>query len=103
MKSLSTDSIQKDTVIKYTLRLKGVPFFWRTRITEWEPKVLFADNQESGPHKLWYHKHIFSELAGGVLVEDRVDYRLPLFPLSLPVFPLIKNDVEKIFAYRSKN
>ena len=99
---LSTDAIEKDTIIKYSLRLKGLPFSWTTKITQWKPQRLFADNQESGPYKLWFHQHHFSELAGGVLVEDRVDYRLPLFPLSLPAFPIIKSDVNKIFSYRAK-
>ncbi len=37
--------------IEYALSLGGVPLRWSTRITDWEPGVLFVDEQESGPYR----------------------------------------------------
>jgi len=47
--------------IDYALSLGGVPLMWRTRITEWEPGVIFVDEQETGPYRLWRHTHQFEE------------------------------------------
>lgn len=98
----STPEIQENTLIDYQLKLHRIPIFWTSRITQWTPKQSFRDEQEKGPYKLWAHQHLFKELAGGCLVEDRVEFELPLFPLGQLAFPFVKKDVVKIFQYRKR-
>jgi hypothetical protein len=89
------------TIIDYALSLHGVPIRWRTRIEEWRPGVSFVDAQIRGPYALWVHRHRFEPSRGGTAVRDRVDYALPLDPLSRPAHALIvRPDVERIFAHR---
>ncbi len=38
----------------------------------------FVDVQESGPFSYWRHEHIFEERGGGVMVEDKITYSLPM-------------------------
>lgn len=87
--------------IDYRIRLAGVPVHWRTRITQWEPGHGFVDEQEKGPYALWRHTHRFEEIGPGVLMTDRVDYRLRFGPLgglahALAVGPALA----RIFDYR---
>jgi uncharacterized protein len=102
IKSVSDKKIKEKTLIKYELRLYGIKFSWLTKICKWEPKNKFADQQEKGPYNLWHHTHLFEELAGGVLIEDKVSYRLPFFPIGQIAFPLVKKEIGKIFSYREK-
>jgi len=89
--------------IDYRLRLYGVPFLWRTRITVWEPGVRFVDEQESGPFGVWIHEHRFDALSPtSTRVRDRVRYRLPLEPLGRLAHPLVRRKLERIFAYRGE-
>lgn len=89
------------TLIDYRIRLMGVPMRWKTRIDVWEPGVRFVDRQLSGPYSLWRHLHEFTEVPGGVLMKDVVDYDLPLGPLgSIAHVAFVKRQLTAIFGYR---
>lgn len=92
--------MQVGTLIEYRLRLFGVPFTWLTRIALWEPPHRFIDEQLVGPYRLWVHTHHFVPLAGGTLMTDRVVYHLPFFPLGELALPLVRLQLQRIFAYR---
>lgn len=89
-------------VIEYRLSLEGVPFRWRTRITEWDPPRAFTDLQEKGPYRTWIHRHTFEESAGGTLMRDEVRWSLPLWPWSAPVLPWVRRKLERIFRFRQE-
>jgi ligand-binding SRPBCC domain-containing protein len=87
--------------IDFVIRLAGLPVRWRTRITEWKPGVRFIDEQERGPYALWRHEHRFEPVDGGVLMTDRVCYRLPLGLLGRALHGLlVRWSVTAIFEYR---
>ncbi len=87
--------------IEYRLRLMGWPVSWFTRIEEWEPGVGFTDVQLRGPYARWVHRHRFLAEGTGTRVLDRVEYALPLAPLSAPAHALfVRPTLERIFAFR---
>jgi ligand-binding SRPBCC domain-containing protein len=94
--------IRAGTLIDYRLRLAGVPFRWRTRITEWDAPNTFTDVQERGPYALWMHRHTFRDApGGGTIIDDEVRYRLPLWPLGLLAYPAVRLQIAWIFRYRA--
>lgn len=94
--------IREGTLIEYRLRLCRVPFSWASRIIQWDPPHEFADEQLRGPYKEWVHTHRFREQGDETIIEDEVAYRLPLSPLSEIAFPLVRWQLERIFAFREK-
>jgi ligand-binding SRPBCC domain-containing protein len=90
------------TLIDYRLRLHGVPLRWRTEIALWEPPVRFVDRQVAGPYEAWEHEHRFREVAGGVVMSDRVDYRIRGGPLAdwIGDLAVARRDLRRIFGYR---
>ena len=90
------------TRLEYRLRRFGVRFSWSTLISTWAPDEMFVDEQLRGPYKQWIHTHRFFDADGGTRVTDEVRYRLPLFPLGEIVYPLVRLQVARIFAYRGK-
>jgi ligand-binding SRPBCC domain-containing protein len=74
---------------------------WLTRIEEWRPNEGFTDVQLRGPYARWIHQHRFVAAEGGTRVLDRVEYALPLAPLSHPAHAmLVRPRLARIFAYR---
>ena len=88
------------TLIEYRLKLYGMPFLWKTLISRWEPPHCFVDEQLKGPYRLWVHTHRFTETDEGTEIHDHVRYRLPVWPLGESALPLVKVQLDKIFAYR---
>ena len=92
----------RGTLIDYRLRLQGVPFRWRTEISQWDPPHAFTDRQLRGPYHTWVHHHTFKPTDGGTLMTDQVAYRIPLWPLGEWAHPLVGRSVQRIFAFRSE-
>lgn len=94
--------IEEGTLFDYRLSLHGIPFGWRSRISVWQPPHRFADEQLRGPYHTWFHEHVFEPADGGTRMTDRVTYRLPGHPLAGPFLPLVRRQLERIFAYRAQ-
>ncbi len=86
-------------VIDYRLRLRGIGFRWRTKITAWQPPERFVDEQVRGPYRLWRHEHLFEARDGGTLMTDRVSYRV-LGGAWVDRF-WVRPELERIFGYRA--
>lgn len=89
-------------LIDYRLRLDGIPFGWRTLISEWDPPFAFTDTQLRGPYHTWIHRHTFEEADGGTLMRDEVRWRVPLWPVGGIAIPLVRRKVARIFRYRQE-
>ena len=88
--------------IAYRLRLYGVPFRWRTQITAWDPPHGFVDEEIRGPFALWRHTHVFRPApdGAGTIMDDRVEYALPLAPVGEIGHFLVRRQLDRIFDYR---
>lgn len=86
-------------LIRYRVRVHGVPLPWLTRIDVWEPGVRFVDRQVRGPYRVWVHEHRF-EAHGphATVVHDHVRYRPPLGRLANAL--VVRRDLLRIFAHR---
>jgi ligand-binding SRPBCC domain-containing protein len=103
VESMSTPTISEGSRINYTISLHGMPMKWETIIKDWQPGKIFIDEQIRGPYDVWYHRHRFEALAGGTLMTDDVQYRLPLSPVGeLAAGFLVARDVARIFDFRRR-
>ncbi len=101
IKSTSDSRVREGTEIVYSLRWHVFPMTWRSRIAEYEPGVLFADEMLQGPYRHWYHRHLFREVTDGVELTDVVEYQLPLGPLGRAAHGLVvRRQLEGIFDHR---
>lgn len=91
-------NIHAGVEIDYSLKMRGIPLRWRSRIATWEPTELFIDEQISGPYRLWRHEHVFAAEDGGTSVTDRVQYQVVGGRLTNSLF--IRRDLLTIFQYR---
>lgn len=99
--SVSAEPLSVGTEIQYNLKVDGIPVKWKTLIKDWNPPHMFSDNQEKGPYSKWYHIHQFEDLAGGTLMTDQVDFKIPLGVIGyLATAWKVLGDVKSIFDFR---
>jgi ligand-binding SRPBCC domain-containing protein len=94
------------TLLRYRLRLHGVPMSWHTTIQAWSPPHRFVDVQVRGPYALWHHTHEFAPVTGshppGTLMTDTVRYAIGFGALGeLGRRALVRRDLEAIFDFRA--
>lgn len=79
----------------------GIKTNWVTEITHVAEGRFFVDEQRFGPYRMWHHEHHFEVKGGGVLMTDRVSYKLPFGFLGRIAHSLfVKNQLKQIFEYR---
>ena len=95
-------SIFAGQIIQYKVSpIMGINLNWVTEITHVKEHEYFVDEQRFGPYALWHHKHFFRKINGGILMEDVVDYKIPLGLIGqFAHFIFVKNKLKKIFKYR---
>jgi hypothetical protein len=112
IRGMDTPELGEGTHIDYSLRVRGLPLRWRSRILEWNPPYHFVDLQVRGPYRTWHHRHEFRAVEDpetgqpAVEVLDRIHYTvLSAAPLLRPLESLVdrlfvRRDVGKIFDHR---
>ncbi len=59
--------------LEFTLWFGPIPIRWLARHEPGPTPHSFADSQVMGPLALWRHEHIFTAVAGGVELTDRIE------------------------------
>ena len=96
-------AMEPGALIEYTIRLMGIPMYWLTEITVWDPPHRFVDNQKEGPYLLWHHEHRFESHPEGTLMRDCVRYAVPGWYLEAMIHRIfVAPRVARIFEYRSE-
>ena len=97
------ERLERNSLLRYRLRLFAVPVGWRTAISDWRPPYGFEDTQLSGPYRLWVHTHRFTTVPGGTEVYDNVRYRIPGGALAPLVHRLlVRRLLRSIFDFRAE-
>lgn len=74
---------------------------WVTEITRVEEGRFFVDEQRFGPYRMWHHEHIFEPKDSGVLMTDRISYKLPMGILGrLAHSVFVRKKLRRIFEFR---
>jgi ligand-binding SRPBCC domain-containing protein len=101
--SSNTDKMHPGQIITYRIGLlPGIKSSWVTEITHVQDMEFFVDEQRFGPYKMWHHEHWFEEKDGGVMMFDRVSYKLPFGVVGRLFNGLIKKQLVAIFEHRTQ-
>lgn len=74
---------------------------WKIVIDRLDAPRTICDKAIKSPFKAFYHEHNFKKIdETHTLLEDKVTFSLPFYPLTLPILPLIRWDMQRMFTYR---
>lgn len=98
------EKIHPGMLIEYRVSpLLNLKMRWVTEITHVKELSYFVDEQRIGPYSIWHHQHHISEVEGGVMMNDRVDYQPPFgFLGNIANSLIIKKQLNEIFDFRVK-
>lgn len=85
------------------LRIKrfGIPTVWKMKIAHLNCPNTVIDEMVKGPFPFFRHERIFSSLSEAqTQMEEHITLSLPFGFLGVLLFPLVKKDMDKMFAYR---
>jgi hypothetical protein len=96
--------LENGSRVTFTVYQGPLPLPWVAEHRDVVPGEGFRDVQVRGPFKRWDHHHRFEDLGDGTCrLVDRIDYRLPLAPLSsLVAGGTLRNDLDRLFRYRHR-
>ncbi|MEI7660998.1 MAG: SRPBCC family protein [Bacteroidota bacterium] len=98
------ENIYPGLIILYTVSpVLGIPLKWVTEITQVKEPLYFVDEQRAGPYAIWHHEHHFREVSGGVMMTDKLFYKVGFGPLGdLADRLFVHQKVQDIFKYRTQ-
>jgi ligand-binding SRPBCC domain-containing protein len=102
--SLPSGVMYPGQIITYKVSpFPGYTTNWVTEITHVSEGLFFVDEQRFGPYKMWHHEHHFETLRDGVLMTDRVSYKLPFGIFGRLAHTLfVRKQLKQIFEYREE-
>ncbi len=96
------EKVYPGLIITYKVSpLLGIPLSWVTEITHVNEPFNFVDEQRTGPYSIWHHEHHFESVKGGVMMTDKLFYKVPFGIIgNLLDWLFINKKVQGIFEYR---
>ncbi len=97
------NGIDKGVQVRFQMSLFKIPMIWEAEHIAYQENVLFQDHQTKGPFGEWVHTHLFhAQGKNRTIMEDQVEYKLPLGVLSLPFYGHAKRQLARVFDYRHR-
>jgi len=98
------DKMHTGQIITYKVSpFPGIKTNWVTEITHVSEGSFFVDEQRFGPYRMWHHEHHFEFIDNGVIMTDRVSYKLPFGFLGRIAHALfVRKQLNHIFEYRER-
>ena len=98
------DRMYPGQIISYRVApLPGIRTSWVTEITHVDKEKFFVDEQRFGPYRMWHHEHHFELKEGGLVMTDKVSYKIPFGILGhLAQVLFVRKQLKSIFEYRMK-
>jgi len=98
------EKVYPGLIITYKVSpLFNISMNWVTEISQVQEPTYFVDEQRSGPYSIWHHEHHFEPVENGVMMTDKLFYKVPfgLFGKLLDSI-FINRQVLGIFKYRAE-
>lgn len=78
-----------------SVKCHGIVLRSQSSVSESNSFIEFNGKQKKFLYKKWFYRYILSELRGGTLIEQRIEYRLAFFPVGELAFPFVRNHLKK--------
>lgn len=95
--------MREGSVVELRIKRFGIPMCWKMKIVQLDCPNSVVDEMLSGPFSVFHHDRRFNALNDReTKMEEFITLSLGIGFLGKWFFPLIKKDMDKMFAYRHK-
>ena len=95
--------VDQGVEVAFDMKIAGFPCRWEAEHTQYKENQMFQDRQVKGPFGFWEHTHLFfADGPDKSIMEDRIRFKLPFGPLSLPFYGFARKELKRMFAYRHR-
>lgn len=95
--------MHEGSIVELRIKRFGIPTYWKMKIVRLDCPHSVVDQMVSGPFSTFHHERRFSPLnEHATKMEETITLSLGLGFLGRLFFPLIKKDMDRMFAYRHK-
>lgn len=99
----SADSLAPGSVVRIANRQFGISQIWKAKHVELVKDSLFVDQLTDGPFRRWVHRHEFSDVGAACSqLTDRIDFELPMAPMSNLALPWVRAKLQSMFRFRHR-
>jgi len=98
------EKIYEGLIITYRVSpLFNIPVTWVTEITRMKEPYYFVDEQRAGPFSIWHHEHHFEPQDAGLIMTDKLFYKVPFgLPGRMIDALIVHRQIMAIFDYRKR-
>jgi len=95
------DPMIEKSIVTLKIRRFGISTRWEMQIKTMDCPSTITDLMLKGPFPFFHHERHFSPITSDTtLLEETITMSLPMGWLGNLAFPLIKRDMDRMFAYR---
>jgi ligand-binding SRPBCC domain-containing protein len=93
--------MREESHVELEIKRFGIPMYWKMKMSQLKCPEVVSDNMVQGPFPLFHHQRTFKHINNTTTeMEETITLALPFPILGKWLFPWIKRDMDKLFAYR---
>jgi ligand-binding SRPBCC domain-containing protein len=90
-----------ESQVELSIKRFGIPTCWKMKLSELECPHKLTDKMLDGPFPYFHHQRLFTPTEGSkTKMEETITLAMPFSVIGRALFPLVKRDMDRMFAYR---
>jgi ligand-binding SRPBCC domain-containing protein len=93
--------MREESQAEFQIKRFGIPTYWKIKISKLNCPEMVSDKMVQGPFNTFHHQRSFKPITNTTTqMEETITFSLPFSIIGKWFFPLVKREIDKVFAHR---